>query len=358
MSIISYFRRPGSAGTVLRFHLFLLFSGLVLQSQPAVCGLVTDSVQVGHIVCQLHLPAWGQRAPFNAETPKLGGKATLTGCLPIALAAIMRYWQWPESSRGYAEPYETPTAGIAMPSRPFGHVYDWGSMPLSYDANSGTDGSLAAVAGLVADIGAALKADYGIASTSAGLDRWALAASFGYHPRMHWAWRTEDDDAWKSLLKSELDLGRPVLYHAESDSSSHAFVVDGYTDTGLFHLTWGWGGKADGFYSLDDIKVNGVGYHHNHAALLGFYPYVEPPLADCIALTYHNDMDKLILSYEPDIEVSVYTEEGEEVCSGISTFFYSTVIDTARLQAESYRIVCQRYFDTYCFTVKFENFHD
>lgn len=69
-------------------------------------------------------------------------------------------------------------------------------------------------------------------------------------------------------------------------------------------------------------------------------------------------MHKLILSYEPDIEVSVYTEEGEEVSSGISTFFYSTVIDTARLQAESYRIVCQRYFDTYCFTVKFENFHD
>ena len=51
-------------------------------------------------------------------------------------------------------------------------------------------------------------------------------------------------------MYDEVAAGRPVLYTGNTESGGHAFVCDGYDESGLFHINWGWGGSGDGYFSL------------------------------------------------------------------------------------------------------------
>ena len=56
--------------------------------------------------------------------------------------------------------------------------------------------------------------------------------------------------------KEELSQNRPVLYAGDpnDDSDGHALVCDGYTSNDYFHFNYGWGGVADGFYKLTQVR--------------------------------------------------------------------------------------------------------
>ena len=48
-----------------------------------------------------------------------------------------------------------------------------------------------------------------------------------------------------------------MLYSGQDVSSGHAFVCDGYEmrgDTPYFHINWGWGGSANGYYASDALN--------------------------------------------------------------------------------------------------------
>ena len=84
---------------------------------------------------------------------------------------------------------------------------------------------------------------------------------------------------WDEMIYAELHAGRPVYYSGSSESSGHAFVVDGYQADGqLYHVNWGWGGQCDGYYLLTlmnptDLGTGGgsdtSGYRQDQAAVLG-----------------------------------------------------------------------------------------
>ena len=67
--------------------------------------------------------------------------------------------------------------------------------------------------------------------------------------------------SWKALLKKEIDAGRPVIYAGSSSSAGHAFVCDGYDDSGKFHFNWGWSGTSNGYYETSALNpgVQGIG---------------------------------------------------------------------------------------------------
>lgn len=75
---------------------------------------------------------------------------------------------------------------------------------------------------------------------------------------------------------TELDGGNPVFYGGSSDSGGHAFVLDGYTDNGYFHVNWGWIGYCNGYFLLSALNPDGQGaggsaggYNNGQDALVG-----------------------------------------------------------------------------------------
>jgi hypothetical protein len=101
-----------------------------------------------------------------------------------------------------------------------------------------------------------------------------LTAYFGYdksiqsHDRNYY-----DDAAWEAIIKAQLDAGLPVYYSGGREGSRHVFVVDGYDNTGKFHVNWGWSGGYNEYYSLNALKPReGRDYDRNHRAVINIKP--------------------------------------------------------------------------------------
>ena len=80
----------------------------------------------------------------------------------------------------------------------------------------------------------------------------ALSTYFDYNSN-DIQWKTVADlgtTAWLTLLKTELNAGRPMLYRGQSDGGGHAFICDGYDPNDYLHFNWGWSGFCDGYYAF------------------------------------------------------------------------------------------------------------
>ncbi len=192
----------------------------------------------------LSTPTWSQEAPFNNNIP---GRR-LTGCVGVALAEIMKYHSFPANR----------PASLVQPGE--SSAYDWANM-LDGNYRSGYENAQAeAVATLVADAAIAIGTDFGMSSSSAFEVKvpYALSSLFGYDAGVSYKKRSELSKAdWDALIINEIDNERPVLYSGQDVSSGHAFVCDGYEmrgNTPFFHINWGWGGSADGYYASDALN--------------------------------------------------------------------------------------------------------
>lgn len=228
----------------------------------------------GNVVKQLNTAKWNQQYPYNLQCPIQNGQYCYTGCTSTAYAIIMKYYGYPSSGRGVTPAYTCSTSGIYVPSRDLNHTYDWDSMPNEYIFGQYTDQQAKSVARLMADIGAALQADYSNKETSAYYGKSAIFAHFGYNVGIRKIKSDYTSDQWSALLKNELDKNRPVLYSGASDQGlgSHAFLIDGYTDQNYFCVNWGWGGSYDGAYALDALELDFIDYRSEQAAYPDFRP--------------------------------------------------------------------------------------
>ena len=220
----------------------------VLNSMAAVVGpLVTTT--------------WDQSPYYNNLCPTKDGTRTITGCVATATAQIMKYWNHPSTGHGshsYSWNGQTLSAN-------FGNTtYQWSNMPTSLTASSSST-KKTAVATLMYHIGVAVEMEYntsanGGSSASNFTDDFspsaelALQRYFKYSNNIHHIRYSDCTDAqWKTILKSELDASRVVLYDGRDPSGGHSFVCDGYNNNNYFHFNWGWGGTYDGFYAIGDL---------------------------------------------------------------------------------------------------------
>ena len=214
---------------------------------------------------------WNQGPPFNEFCPMDGNQRSITGCVATATAIVMRYNKWPKEGRGETEAYFTSTKGIAVPSKNLNHSYDWDNMPFEY-GDSYSKAQSNAVAKLMADIGAAFKADYTSEWTSASYSISSLYRNFNYSFSMKGLSKDDHYYEWSSLIKGEINENRPVLYSGASDANDgHAFVVDGY-DGDFFHINWGWGGHGNGFFLLYNLDIDGMSFNDDQWAIIGLKP--------------------------------------------------------------------------------------
>ncbi len=227
-------------------------------------------------------PYYNDLCPYDVNAGAANGYHAVTGCPATAMAQIMKYWNYPATGTGFHS-YNHPYYGTL--SANFGATtYDWASMP---DHLSGPNN---AVATLMYHCGVAVEMQYG--PTSSGsyviMDgypqeqtcEYAYKTYFGYDPNTIQGLRRSNysDSAWIQLLKNELDAGRPVQY-AGFGQGGHTFVCDGYDINNYFHMNWGWGGYADGYFLIDALNPGSGGtgagagtYNNGQQAIIGIQP--------------------------------------------------------------------------------------
>jgi hypothetical protein len=195
---------------------------------------------------------WNQSAPYNKFLPEASGQKTITGCVNTALGQIMKYYGYPSEGRGVVSYTWNEQPLKAVLYRP----YNWANMPdklISDTPEYQTD----EVARFMRDIGIANYTNYGVNSSSAGLNSAALIENFGYSNAIQYMNNT-DVNAFFATLKSEIDAGRPVFL----SFPGHATVADGYASDGAgrkIHVNMGWQGSYNDYYYLDQA-VDAGGY--------------------------------------------------------------------------------------------------
>ena len=206
---------------------------------------------------------WDQTAPYNLLCPTINGTQAPTGCVATALAIVMKYNRWPDQGSGMTFQYTTKQYKQTL-SATYNIVYDWDNMLNKYEKGNYSTEQAEAVSQLMYHCGVFSEMDYTPRSSGA----LTLTAMGGMVRYMKYdksmtlqsrEWYTEAE--WNSLLKKELDAGRLIIYGGSNNKEEgHQFVLDGYKQND-YHVNWGWGGTANGYYSLSalDPDSQGVG---------------------------------------------------------------------------------------------------
>ena len=237
---------------------------------------------------------WNQDKPFNNLCPQINGSAAPTGCIATAMAQIMKYYQYPATSKGTGI-YSVTTykdkndkkGTTKWYKRELGHTYQWTAMLSSYGILS--DDKNDAVATLMADAGAASQMNY--QTNSSGTIEWYAAKGFAENFRydslaISCLQRNFYTDAeWMEMVRKEMEAKQPVLYCGSDEiEGGHAFLLDGIQEDGKVHVNWGWGKSGDGWFDIDVLRPNitgftGEGFNIGQSMVLGFKKQ-ETPSAD------------------------------------------------------------------------------
>ena len=229
----------------------------------------SSSSVIGNVVVEpLVKTKWDQEEPFNNQCPIVNEFLTPTGCGATAMAQVMAFWKYPKYGRGSYSYYWNPSYNTRFDyGRDFSNsVYDWDNMLDDYTGGY-TEAQGEAVALLMADVGAAMHTIYGyglFGSMSQSMRcEIVFPKYFDYNPdsirfvRRYLNLGNGETDNFDEFIKQDLDKQRPVILaaHPSPDMDGHFIVVDGYTDTGYFHMNFGWSGDKDGYYLTTIIDV-------------------------------------------------------------------------------------------------------
>ena len=208
---------------------------------------------------------WEQDIPFNLQCPVYNGDYSVTGCVATAMAQVMFYHQWPQTTSmvipGYTSDYYS-TKGkrytSTLPDLPV-TTFQWEKMKTTY-STSETGEAADAVAKLMRYCGQAVEMMYTPEVSGANVYASHMIKYFGYSAKAKDVSRADYyTQEWEELIYNELANSRPVLYSGSSSSGGHQFVCDGYDGKGLFHINWGWAGISDGFFVLSVLNPHARG---------------------------------------------------------------------------------------------------
>lgn len=225
--------------------------------------------------------AWGQNDPFNRMTPLIGDAHTPTGCMATSMAIVMRYHGYPVDPMGdfkatYKVGSESRSTTVSRRE-----AYDWDEMPLGLREGSS---SWDKVATLMYHAGLSVHMNYDIDGSGAYLHDCmkAMREVFGYDDAMRYLKKENYSwTDWLAMIRAEIDEGRPLLYAANSLTSAHAFVADGY-EGDFVHFNWGWRGSLNGYFLLTamDPDGSGDGYNRLHMMCTHIEPRTGEPAPD------------------------------------------------------------------------------
>lgn len=243
--------------------------------QALLAAEVTDSV--GPLLGDIK---FGQGDPFRGKTPIRNNQHCLAGCVAVAMAQIMTYYRHPEVCHGSIS-YKTETLNITISLDLEGYRIDWDNILPNY-LNGYSSAQAEAVADLLYACGATTRMDYNLdgSGTNAEYVGDALVTFFGYSSDVESLARADYTDAkWYEILQDELKAGRPILMRSMQPSGAgHAYVMDGYyVQKGYekypyFHFNWGWEGKDDGWFLLNNLQAGDYDLRSNQEIIRYIMP--------------------------------------------------------------------------------------
>jgi hypothetical protein len=246
--------------------------------------------------------AFNQDAPYNLKCPDGSGSTKcVTGCVAVAMAQIMRYWQYPAQTTTAIPDYTIKnTNGSKTYAGWDVTTIDWNNILPTYNGSE-SDTQKNAVATLLSLCGTSVNMSYGTSASSASSSKVpdALKTYFDYDASTRRIDRLQYRAAeWNQLIYDELQEGRPVLYSGQSSGGGHSFVVDGYDSDDYFHINWGWGGHRNNYFLLSVVDPganSGIGassssdgYGFSQDAIIGIRPSTGQEFEETVALTAYS----------------------------------------------------------------------
>lgn len=273
---------------------------------------------------------WDQLAPYNDLCPTLDGQKVPTGCVATAMAQIMKFYGYPAKGQGsYTNYFEYKGQKYSQTANFGATTYDWDNMTDTY-SNASTAEQKNAVATLMRDCGVASHMQYtpGGSGTYDATAAAGMIKYFNYNKgaqlQMYQLYTT---DEWSDIVYNEIAAGRPVMFSgADENDSGHEFILDGCDTNGYFHVNWGWGGLADGYFAvtnLDPINQGtgggsgSEGFNYYQSIITGLMPAVEG--ATYVYEMYTPNFDTNATSYTRNY--STYVE--------FDCAYFSMTLDTA-----------------------------
>jgi len=224
----------------------------------ATAAVAPTDLQVGPLLTS----RWSQYGPYNGNCPVgYAGEQCVVGCVVLATAQILNYWQWPPHGLDQYTYYWWGDRSCDS-STPDGYLsgdltdsFDWANM--LDDCTSGCTGAeQAAVAELCYEAGVTMKTQYGVCASAAFHQGGAIESftdKLCYRQGITIERRADNAlEDWFALIVNEIDAGRPIQY----EQSAHALVCDGYAEMGeskYIHVNYGWDGAWDGWYAVDQL---------------------------------------------------------------------------------------------------------
>jgi len=231
-------------------------------------------------VAPLTSTSWDQDYPYNyycpADASGPGGRV-YAGCVATAMAQVMKKWNHPTTGQGshsyYASGYGTQSANFGATT------YNWAGMPNSITTVN------TEIATLLYHCGVAVDMMYAPDGSGAyGSDaRNALVNYFRYNNSAQYLDASSyTSSTWATMLRSDLDLGRPIFYRGQGPSGGHAFVLDGYQGTNSFHFNWGWSGYYNGYFYLTNLNPGTHTFTQYQGAIMYVYPVSQSILTGTV----------------------------------------------------------------------------
>ncbi|TND10385.1 MAG: peptidase C10 streptopain [Bacteroidetes bacterium] len=226
-----------------------------------IAGINSVTAQVSPLTST----TWNQGCNYNTDCPADGAGAcghVYTGCGATAYAQMLKYHAFPPAGWGShsytAGSYGLQSANYAATS------YNWTSMPNALSSMN------ADVAQLMYHCGVALDMGYGPSGSYCSANSQVLKQYFKYSLSVRGALQSQyTSTAWENLVISELNAGRVVF----ASGGAHFYIIDGYQTTPSlkFHLNFGWGGFADGYYDIHNVVVSSTNFTP-YSVIVGIKP--------------------------------------------------------------------------------------
>ncbi len=209
---------------------------------------------------------WGQEGIYNEMCPSNANGKALVGCVATAMAQVIYYYQFPKVGQG-TNSYNASGYGT--------QYVNFGATTYVYEEMAGAPAfPMPEVAKLSYHCAVSVNMSFG--SDGSAAYSWdvppALKNKFRYASANYKSKMTYNATTWATMMRSNLDLKRPIIYSGSGSEGGHAFIMDGYEGTDYFHFDWGWTGSANGYFYLNALNPAGYDFTGSQQCVESIYP--------------------------------------------------------------------------------------
>lgn len=226
------------------------------EPPPNECYDHSETITVGPLLST----TWHQTGGFNDALTYIDcngyNTQVLAGCVPIAMAQVMKYHQYPTS-------------------------YNWSLMPSTYGTTT--------TANFIADIHDAIGTVYpGQPSYACGATGVSTSADIGNVLKTQFNYSSAVSTNYNySTVRSNLNYNKPVILSGNDGGPvGHMWVCDGYRQTSfyfadctggtfypLFHMNWGWENAAyNGYFAYNNFNPGNFNFNTDKKMIYNITP--------------------------------------------------------------------------------------